>query len=90
MSGTAGRENKSRPYARAAAQIPLPVFAEQVIGGMVLSYRVNASSTARHADFRPEPCEYSFLEQGHEDGESARLNMRWVLFLAHRKEHQAS
>jgi len=26
----------------AAAQIPLPVFAEQVIGGMVLSYRVNA------------------------------------------------
>ncbi|HEY2912532.1 MAG TPA: TetR/AcrR family transcriptional regulator [Candidatus Angelobacter sp.] len=27
----------------AAAQIPLPVFAEQVIGGMVLSYRVNAS-----------------------------------------------
>jgi AcrR family transcriptional regulator len=27
----------------AAAQIPLPVFAEQVIGGMVLSYRVNAA-----------------------------------------------
>jgi AcrR family transcriptional regulator len=26
----------------AAAQIPLPVFVEQVIGGMVLSYRVNA------------------------------------------------
>src|SRR3984893_3952876 len=26
-----------------AAQIPLPVFAEQVVGGMVLSYRVNAS-----------------------------------------------
>ena len=27
----------------AAGQIPLPVFAEQVIGGMVLSYRVNAA-----------------------------------------------
>lgn len=27
----------------AVAQIPLPVFAEQIIGGMVLSYRVNAS-----------------------------------------------
>jgi AcrR family transcriptional regulator len=27
----------------AAAQIPLPVFAEQVIGGMVLGYRVNAA-----------------------------------------------
>ena len=27
----------------AAAQIPLPVFADQVIGGMVLGYRVNAS-----------------------------------------------
>jgi AcrR family transcriptional regulator len=26
----------------AAAQIPLPVFVEQVIGGMVLAYRVNA------------------------------------------------
>src|SRR5215472_10537146 len=26
-----------------AGQIPLPVFADQVIGGMVLSYRVNAS-----------------------------------------------
>ncbi|HEU4414569.1 MAG TPA: TetR/AcrR family transcriptional regulator [Candidatus Angelobacter sp.] len=26
-----------------AAQIPLPVFAGQIIGGMVLSYRVNAS-----------------------------------------------
>src|SRR6478672_11217690 len=27
----------------AAGQIPLPVFAEQVVGGMVLSYRVNAA-----------------------------------------------
>src|SRR5207237_9872639 len=27
----------------AAAQIPLPVFADQVIGGMVVSYRVNAA-----------------------------------------------
>ena len=26
----------------AAAQIPLPVFAEQVIGGMVITYRMNA------------------------------------------------
>jgi hypothetical protein len=28
---------------KAAAQIPLPVFAEQVIGSMVISYRANAA-----------------------------------------------
>lgn len=28
---------------KAAAQIPLPVFADQIIGGMVISYRANAA-----------------------------------------------
>ena len=37
-----GERAKTSMSPEAAAQIPLPVFAEQVINGMVLGYRVNA------------------------------------------------
>lgn len=43
--GILGRQEermKSGITPATAAQIPLPVFAEQVIGGMVISYRMNA------------------------------------------------
>ena len=43
MLGRQDERMKSSLTPAAAAQIPLPVFVDQVIGGMVMSYRVNAA-----------------------------------------------
>ena len=68
----------------AAGQIPLPVFAEQVIGGMVLSYRVNAAllramrtfvQGRTHTPFWKKACKFEGRAYEH------ILN----LFLAHRQ-----
>ena len=37
-----GERAKTSMSPEAVAQIPLPVFTEQVVNGMVLGYRVNA------------------------------------------------
>jgi AcrR family transcriptional regulator len=68
-----------------AVQIPLPVFAEQVIGGMVLSYRMNAALLRAMRMFVLSRPQTAFSKK------AGRLETRSFerlveLFLAHRKE----
>ena len=69
----------------AAGQIPLPVFAEQVIGGMVLTYRVNAALLRAMRQFVQGRTHTPFWKK------ACKLEVRSYervleLFLAHRKE----
>ncbi|HKD80085.1 MAG TPA: TetR/AcrR family transcriptional regulator [Candidatus Angelobacter sp.] len=68
-----------------AAQIPLPLFAEQVIGGMVISYRANAALLRGMRMFAQSRQQTAFHRK------ISRLEARSFdrvieLFLAHRKE----
>jgi hypothetical protein len=68
-----------------AAQIPLPLFAEQVIGGMVLTYRVNAALLRAMRQFAQSRTHTPFGKKASKV--EARSFERVVeLFLAHRKE----
>jgi len=69
----------------AAAQIPLPVFADQVIGGMVLSYRVNAALLRAMRTFVRGKANTAFWKT------ACKFEVRAIehiteLFLTHRKE----
>ena len=69
----------------AAGQIPLPVFADQVIGSMVLSYRVNAALLRAMRTFVQSRVNTSFWRN------ACKFEVRAIeqvidLFLAHRKE----
>jgi AcrR family transcriptional regulator len=69
----------------AVGQIPLPVFAEQVIGSMVLSYRVNASVLRAMRTFVQSRVNTSFWKT------SCKFEVQAIehvveLFLTHRKE----
>ena len=69
----------------AAAQIPLPVFAQQVIGGMVLSYRVNAALLRAMRSFAQSRQQSPFGKK------ASRLEARTFgqvveLFMAHSKD----
>ncbi|MBZ5508696.1 MAG: TetR/AcrR family transcriptional regulator [Acidobacteriia bacterium] len=69
----------------AAGQIPLPVFAEQVIGGMVLSYRVNAALLRAMRTFvhsRPKTLFYKKAMKT----EARAFERVLELFMAHRKD----
>jgi AcrR family transcriptional regulator len=68
-----------------AAQIPLPLFAEQVIGGMVLSYRVNAPLLRAMRTFAQSRQGTAFYKK------AGKLETRSFahaidLFVAHKKE----
>jgi AcrR family transcriptional regulator len=68
-----------------AAQIPLPLFAEQVIGGMVIMYRANAALLRAMRTFAQSRQQTAFYRK------TCRLEARSFervieLFLAHRKE----
>jgi len=68
-----------------AAQIPLPLFAEQVVGGMVLSYRVNAALLRALRTFALSRQNTGFYKK------AAKLEARAFahaveLFMAHKKE----
>ncbi len=68
-----------------AAQIPLPLFAEQVIGGMVLMYRMNAALLRALRTFAQSRQQTPFYKKISKI--EARSFERAVdLFLAHRKE----
>ena len=67
------------------AQIPLPVFAEQVVGGMVISYRANAALLRAMRMFAQNRQQTAFHRK------ISRIEARSFervieLFLAHRKE----
>lgn len=69
----------------AAGQIPLPLFAEQVIGGLVLGYRVNAALLRAMRTFVQGKAHSPFWKK------ACKLEVRAIehiveLFLAHRKE----
>jgi AcrR family transcriptional regulator len=69
----------------AAAQIPLPVFAEQVIGNMVLGYRASAALLRAMRTFVNGKTHTPFWKK------ACKLEIRAIehvveLFLAHRKE----
>lgn len=69
----------------AAGQIPLPVFAEQIIGGMVLTYRVNAALLRAMRQFVQGRVNTAFWKK------ACKLEVRSYerildLFLAHRAE----
>jgi AcrR family transcriptional regulator len=69
----------------AAGQIPLPVFADQVIGGMVLSYRVNAALLRAMRTFVRGKANTNFWKN------ACKFEVRAIehvvtLFMAHRKE----
>jgi len=69
----------------AAAQIPLPLFAEQVVGGIVTSYRANAALLRAMRTFVQGRANTSFWNK------ACKLEVRAIehvieLFLAHRKE----
>jgi AcrR family transcriptional regulator len=69
----------------AAGQIPLPVFADQIIGGMVIGYRVNAALLRAMRTFVRGKAQTSFWKK------ACRFEVRAIehvveLFLAHRKE----
>jgi AcrR family transcriptional regulator len=69
----------------AAAQIPLPLFAEQVIGGMVIAYRANAALLRAMRTFVQGRANTPFWKK------ACKLELRAIehvmdLFLAHRKE----
>jgi AcrR family transcriptional regulator len=68
----------------AAAQIPLPVFADQVIGGMVLSYRANAALLRAMRNFVRGRANTAFWKT------ACKFEVRAIehvidLFMAHRK-----
>jgi AcrR family transcriptional regulator len=68
-----------------AGQIPLPVFAEQIIGGMVIGYRVNAALLRAMRTFVRGKAQTSFWKK------ASKFEVRAIehlveLFLAHRKE----
>lgn len=68
-----------------AAQIPLPLFAEQVIGGMVITYRANAALLRAMRQFAQSRPHTPFWKKAGKI--EARSFERVVnLFLAHRKE----
>ena len=80
-----GERAKTSMSPEAAAQIPLPVFAEQVINGMVLGYRVNAPllrairlfvQGRANTPFWKKACKFEVQSFEHV----------LALFLAHRKE----
>jgi AcrR family transcriptional regulator len=69
----------------AAGQIPLTVFADQVIGGMVLGYRVNGALLRAMRTFVQSRANTPFWKK------ACKLEVRAIehvveLFLAHRKE----
>ena len=69
----------------AAAQIPLPVFADQVIGAMVLTYRVNAALLRAMRTFVRGRANTAFWKT------ACKFEVRAIehvieLFLTHRKE----
>ena len=69
----------------AAGQIPLPVFADQIISGMVLSYRVNASLLRAMRTFVQSRANTAFWKT------ACKFEVRAIehvvnLFLTHRKE----
>jgi AcrR family transcriptional regulator len=69
----------------AAGQIPLPVFTDQVIGGMVLSYRVNAALLRAMRQFVQSRVHTAFYKKATKT--EARSFERVVgLFMAHRKD----
>jgi len=69
----------------AAAQIPLPVFAEQVIGGMVITYRMNAPLLRGIKQFVQGRAHSPFWKKA--TRLEARSYQRIVdLFLTHREE----
>ena len=68
-----------------AGQIPLPVFTEQVIGSMVLSYRVNAPLLRAMRNFVQGRTDTAFWKN------ACKFEVRAIehvvdLFMAHRKE----
>ncbi len=68
-----------------AGQIPLPIFAEQVIGGMVLSYRANAPLLRAMRTFVQTRMNTAFCKR------ATRMETRSFahaidLFMAHKKE----
>lgn len=68
-----------------AAQIPLPLFAEQVIGGMVITYRMNAALLRAMRTFAQSRQQTAFSRKITKI--EARSFERIVeLFLAHRKD----
>jgi AcrR family transcriptional regulator len=71
----------------AAAQIPLPVFAEQVIGGMVITYRANAALLRAMRTFVQNRPNTPFCNK------ASKLEIRSYgrvvdLFMAHKKDIQ--
>ena len=64
----------------AAAQIPLPVFAEQVISGMVLGYRVNAPLLRAMRTFVQGRANTSFWKKACKMEVQRHLNMCWSFF----------
>jgi|SRR6476661_5419329 len=69
----------------AAAQIPLPVFADQIIGGMVLGYRANAALLRAMRNFVRGRENTAFWKK------ACKFEVRAIehvidLFVAHRKE----
>ena len=69
----------------AVAQIPLTVFAEQVIGGMVVSYRVNAALLRAMRTFVRGRANTSFWKKACKY-EVQAIEHVVELFLSHRKE----
>jgi AcrR family transcriptional regulator len=69
----------------AAGQIPLPVFAEQVVGGMVLSYRVNAALLRAMRTFVHSRRNTSFYKKAMKM-EARGFEHAVELFMAHRKD----
>lgn len=67
-----------------AAQIPLPVFAEQVIGSMVLSYRVNAALLRAMRTFVQGRAGTPFYNKAMKT-ESRSFEHAVGLFMTHRK-----
>jgi AcrR family transcriptional regulator len=68
-----------------AAQIPLPIFAEQVIGGMVLTYRVNASLLRGMRAFVQSRTDTSFYKKAIKL-EASTFAHAISLFMSHKKE----
>jgi len=69
----------------AAGQIPLPVFAEQVVGGMVLSYRVNAALLRAMRTFVHSRTNTPFYKKAMKM-EARGFEHAVELFMAHRKD----
>jgi AcrR family transcriptional regulator len=68
----------------AAGQIPLPVFADQVTGGMVLSYRVNAALLRAMRQFVQSRVHTAFYKKATKI-EARSFEHAVGLFMAHRK-----